>query len=379
MDATAAPVASMTGRNYGIDLLRMGSMLLVTLLHILGNDGVLAAAAEGSAGYWCAWFLECAAFCAVDCYALISGYVGWRSEFRLGRLLSLWLQVFFWSVVSAGVMFLTHPETFSLLGVMQALFPVLSERYWYFTAYFVMCFFTPLLNLAIRSLPREKLWSSALGITALLSLVSTVTPWKDTLVLNGGYHFIWLGVLYLLGGCLSRYPVTLFRRNGARLAAYLLCTAVLLLSKPLLRAATTLAYGQGLHDGALISYLSPLVIAQAVLLLSFFTRLRVRPLTPLVGRLCAASFGVYLIHTGSYFWSYLLRGAFAPLTAHSAPLLVGEVLLSALGIYAACALPEICREKLFALARLPRAADAVGDRITRLWSKLLAKADKNRE
>lgn len=373
MDAICAPAEAGTGRNYGIDVLRMGSMLLVTVLHTLGNGGVLDAAAEGSAAYWCAWAIECAAFCAVDCYALISGFVGWKSEFRLGRLIYLWLQVFFWSVVSAGVMFLTHPETFTLVAVIEALFPVLSERYWYFTAYFVMFFFTPLMNLAIRTLSREKLWSCALGITLLLSLSSTLTAWKDTLSLNGGYHFIWLCVLYLLGGCLSRYPVRLLRRNGVRLAAFFLCTAALLLSKIGLRAVTLRAYGQVVHDDALISYLSPLVIAQAVLLLNFFTRLRIRPLSRLTERLCAASFGVYLIHTGSYFWKYLLRGAFAPFAAQSAPVLCLEVALAALGIYSACAVLDDLRARLFTLARIPRAADATALKLERLWAKLLAK------
>ena len=361
------------GRNPGIDILRIVSMLMVVTLHTLGNGGVLGAAVPGSALYWCAWFMECAAFCAVDCYALISGYVGWRSEFRVYRLIRLWLQVFFWSAVSAGAQFAIHPESFGPLALIQALFPVLSERYWYFTAYFIMCFFIPLMNRAIGSLSREKLWSAVLSAIGALSLISLLTAWKDTLSLNDGYHFLWLSMLYMLGGCLSRYPIRLFRRNGMRLAAFFLCAALLLLSKLGLQWLTLRAFGEVRHDDALLSYLSPLVIAEAVLLLNFFAELRMSPVSRLVSGLSGASFGVYLIHTGSFFWVYLLRGALASLAELSAPAMCLEVLAVSAGIYGGCAALDTLRKNLFELLRLPRAADNMGERLENLWTKLLNK------
>ena len=57
-------------RNYGIDLLRMFSMLLVVILHTEGHGGVLEAA-QGHSVYW-AYLPEAFAYCAVNCYALIS-------------------------------------------------------------------------------------------------------------------------------------------------------------------------------------------------------------------------------------------------------------------------------------------------------------------
>ena len=66
----------MEQRNRGIDLLRMTAMWMVVILHILNKGGVLAAAAPLSAGQGTARLLETAAYCAVNCYGLISGYVG---------------------------------------------------------------------------------------------------------------------------------------------------------------------------------------------------------------------------------------------------------------------------------------------------------------
>lgn len=71
-------------RNYGIDALRIVSMLMVVTLHVLGHGGVLKIAE--SEKYWIVWFLEISAYCAVNCYALISGYVGVYSKYKFSNL-----------------------------------------------------------------------------------------------------------------------------------------------------------------------------------------------------------------------------------------------------------------------------------------------------
>lgn len=83
----------MEQRNRGIDLLRMTAMWMVVILHILNKGGVLAAAAPLSAGQGTARLLETAAYCAVNCYGLISGYVGVQRRFRYSGALALWLRV----------------------------------------------------------------------------------------------------------------------------------------------------------------------------------------------------------------------------------------------------------------------------------------------
>ena len=51
-------------RNYGVDALRMFSMYLITILHVLGQGGVLAVS-KGSAFYG-NWMLETFAMCSVN-------------------------------------------------------------------------------------------------------------------------------------------------------------------------------------------------------------------------------------------------------------------------------------------------------------------------
>lgn len=66
-------------RNHGIELLRIFAMLLAAVLHILKKGGVITASEGNLAAYSTVWLLEAAAYCAVNCYALISGYVGYST------------------------------------------------------------------------------------------------------------------------------------------------------------------------------------------------------------------------------------------------------------------------------------------------------------
>ena len=86
----------MSQRNYGIDLLRLVLMYMVCLLHTLGQGGLLQAAAPGSAGFALLWLLEVLAYCAVDGFAMISGFTASDRPQKYVKIVDMWFQVFFY-------------------------------------------------------------------------------------------------------------------------------------------------------------------------------------------------------------------------------------------------------------------------------------------
>lgn len=68
-------------RNYGIDLLRLVSMFLIVVLHSLSR-GALVGVAPFNIHYEAGFLIEALTYCAVNCFALISGY----------RDTSVWIQ-----------------------------------------------------------------------------------------------------------------------------------------------------------------------------------------------------------------------------------------------------------------------------------------------
>lgn len=106
-------------RNYGIDLLRIISMFMIVILHVLGQGGILKGTEVLSLEYNLAWALEIFCYCSVNCYALITGYVMIDSKFKYNKMVKLWVEVVFWSVSLTLLMKLMFPD---LVGKKDILF-----------------------------------------------------------------------------------------------------------------------------------------------------------------------------------------------------------------------------------------------------------------
>ena len=119
-------------RNYGIDLLRIVSMIMVVTLHVLGNGWFLDDIDGITPVFGTMWLLEIACYCAVNCYALISGYVGYGKKFKLSGIIQLWIEVVFYLVLFNLIYKMIDPSSVDDTQMFTSLFPVMSDKYWYF-------------------------------------------------------------------------------------------------------------------------------------------------------------------------------------------------------------------------------------------------------
>lgn len=91
-------LAKIDSRNYGIDLLRIVSMFFIVLLHSFGHGGLLNGLDTNSTQYKAVYFFEISAYCAVDIFGIISGYVSYNPQgkkVKFSNLLKLWTEVVF--------------------------------------------------------------------------------------------------------------------------------------------------------------------------------------------------------------------------------------------------------------------------------------------
>lgn len=65
----------MNKKNPGIELLRIVSMIYVIILHTLGQGRILTNSISGSFHFYVGWTIEIFAFCSVNIFGIISGYV----------------------------------------------------------------------------------------------------------------------------------------------------------------------------------------------------------------------------------------------------------------------------------------------------------------
>ncbi|MBQ3357235.1 MAG: acyltransferase family protein [Oscillospiraceae bacterium] len=338
-------------RNYGIDLLRMLAMFMVTILHVLGQGGVISRTYAGTAQHAIAWFLELAAYGAVNLYALISGYVGAQSKYRPSNLAVLWLQVFFYSFGIAAVFAIVRPDVISGSGLLEYAFPVITGKYWYFSAYVVLFLFIPLLNAAVNAASERTLRRIVVAMLLVFSLAATVAreTTHDPFVLVAGYSGLWLMILYVTGAYIGKYGMWEKVPQPALLAIYLGCTVL---------SCLCMRFFPGAKFPA--SYISPLILLGSIALLLFFSRLHCGGAAKkLIALFSPAAFGVYILHVHPLIWEHLMLGRFAFIaTMH--PLVMGfVVLVCAFGIYLVCSLVDLLRIQLFRLLRVKKGCQAL--------------------
>lgn len=68
-------------RSSNFELLRIVSMVMVVIMHVLRHGGVLQALTVGSLKYWVLWGMESLSFVGVNCYLLLTGYFQVQAQF----------------------------------------------------------------------------------------------------------------------------------------------------------------------------------------------------------------------------------------------------------------------------------------------------------
>ena len=363
--------------NHGIELLRIFAMLLAAVLHILKKGGVITASEGNLAAYSTVWLLEAAAYCAVNCYALISGYVGYSDRpkpLRLARCIELWLQVVFYSVIITTVYCIAGVGSVGVSNFADAFLPVTSKQYWYFTAYIGMFFFIPLLNALVRRLNRRALVSLCIMLIAVFSLYDTFASFwkKDPLALVGGHSPLWLGVLYIFGAAMKKLRVPESMSSKKALLIYASAAVFTALFK--ITVDRLLRFVPG---SLFVRDTSPTVLLCAAALLVAFARFKPgRKLTEFAVLFAPAAFGVYLLHVSPLVFEHVIGNRFAFIGRLPLPLIPFAVLASAGVILAVGLAADKVRILLFKALGVPKMCRKAEKSIRRLWMHVVDAAAK---
>lgn len=342
-------------RNFGVDALRCVAMLLIVCLHVMNRGG--AKPSSPGMAMNMLYPLRVFASAAVNMYALISGYVSFRSRFHPARVFELWLQVLFLNVVIGLVVCLIQPGAMDGFWV-RYLFPFTQKAYWYFTAYVGVYCFSPLINRAIRILNRTQakvmVWIMLLvfSLGASLGYLGQGDPFS----IGFGYSVLWLLVLYVVGACV--HHAGLFEQTSAkRLLLCLLLCVVLELCLYNLMQIGSLPEDLRKKSSQLLEYTCPLITAVSLLMLLLFVRLKPGPRwRKLIAFAAPLTFGVYIIHVHHAVWIPLM-GSFTFLLKLPAWLLPFAVIAAALGLFLVCLCVDFLRARLFRLLRVREAMD----------------------
>lgn len=353
-------------RNYGIDLLKIVSMFMVVILHVLGHGGVLETALDLTLNDTIAWFVEILCMCAVNIFALTTGYLYINRKFKYKNIIGLWILVLFYNVV-----FTLLIKRNDLLSIVTSFFPVSNNVYWYFSSYFAFILFVPFINKYLCKISEDE--HRTLIITTLFVMCGlgffTYILNNDVLRINRGYSPIWLASLYIVGAYIKLYDFNFKHKSKLfYFLIYLLSSLVALLARIVILKFSIL--NMYFSDKVLLEYMSFPIVINSIVLFLLFLKIKFNDyLKKILSFFSGLSFSVYLIHEHSLMRTYFLNNLYIHFAYMPAYQMIFMVLFTAFVIYVVCTLIDIVRYYLFKIFRVEKLSCWLDEKIVSLLTK----------
>lgn len=344
-------------RIYGLDLLKILSTIMIIILHVLGKGGILYNTIPFSLNYEIVWMLEIGCYCAVNCYALISGYVLSKRKVRYNNIVKTWFQVIFYTISISLIFFILEPSMINIDNIIKSVWPIYTGQYWYFTSYVGMFFFIPFLNYIIQVSEYKKLKKLFLIYGILLSIIPTLFMRKfDPFFLNNGYSMLWLIFLYLLGAYCQKYSIA-YKFNKKRfLLRYFSCIFITWLIKLMIEIITFKVFGKAMLGNILISYISPTIVLSSIFLFLFFINLKIEKesILKVIKFLTPLTFGIYLIHSNPLIYTNIFNDMLMDFVNYPYYILLIIILIVVIIIFIICILIDKGRLYIFKIINVDK-------------------------
>lgn len=307
----------------------------------------------------------------INCYAIISGYVGAYGKVRYYKLAGIWIHLFFYVLIITLLFLFIKPEVVTWQDIFCIIFPISSEKNWYLTSYFGMFIFLPLINNAIQQITQKDFIRVLMTTLLFLSIILTITtlppfsltgnPYK----LNSGYSMIWLSVLYIIGGYIKKYDLQKRIRLNISILAFAMLIMVTWFSKYLLERVQLKDYSK-----AFVNYTSPTIIFAAIFLFLAFSNIKIKHIfvKKTIQILSPLTLGVFIIHTEPLIWSEYVKDCAAGFVNKGTGLMIMGMFFYVFLIYLLCSAIDLVRLKFFTLLKIQ-------ERLQNLEKKIICRYD----
>lgn len=322
----------MKEKNLGIEIIRIVSMLMVMILHILDRGGLFRGTELFSIKGQILVYMEYLSIIAVNLFALITGYLSFKSNFNLKRIISLWLQVLFFSwIMLIGIMPFYHIGTSEIA---KSIFPTVFGRYWYFNSYLVLYLLLPFVNLGIQNISQKMMKRMLVIMFLILSVVSSIST-AEVFYVNAGYSPIWLLFMYLIGSYISKFGIPSFFQSKAKnIWMYLSLAAITLLLHDGLNFVLMHVLHHENQNWLLRRYSFPLVLIMSICVFCYLLKIKVdRKYEKKILFFSTSAFGAYLFQTNPLFFHFVLENSFIHIASFNIIFIILIVLLCSFAFF----------------------------------------------
>lgn len=229
---------------------------------------------------------------AVNVFAMISAYFSCsKNQIQWKKLAKLWFTVLFYSLILFTVFNAVGIYKFDVFSFISALFPVLMNRYWFFSAYCLMIILSPFFNMLIAKLSKAQFTLLCLAIIVLSALQDAGA--FATVPLSGGHNGIWLCLLYFVAAYIRKYDISL--NNCAWIIGFLGFCAIIAVS---------------CFTGGHYNSINTVLMSVFIFLTAKKFTITNKTLSKAICFLSSLTFGIYIIHDSPELRGFIYENIF---------------------------------------------------------------------
>lgn len=375
--APSSQIAKTTRRHAGIDIFRIVATLMVIMLHTLICTPLLSRSGVTTAHGSILWLFETLCYCAVNCFAITSGFVSCQSTFKFSRLMRLWLEVFVIFIICTLVWGKIAPDQLDDHAYRNMFFPILADLNWYFTAFFGMSLFSPFMNIMMKNLSKNQHKYLVILILILFCIPTRIPKVSDLFNLGGGYSMIWLCAMYIVGGYFRLHSTPASDKRHLWLMGFFASGMVAWLYFTVVYDITSSAYGEGKYYKIFLSYTSPFMVLMAICLLQYFRNVTVKRGGRFISAVAALTFGVFIFHTQDLYWNLILETAVNFVSEKSPVITILGVIGIVFATFIICAVATYVLSLLFRITGLDKFCSFVHNKVFAKANKMLQSDKEN--
>lgn len=363
-------------RNFGIDLLRIISMIHVLILHLImytNNVKILSSSKK----YKSVWGLEIFSNWSVNCFGLISGVVGYK-KYKFSNLIYLWFQIFFYSFPISIICNIIDNNKFPKKEMINSLFPIMIIRHWYFNAYFIMYLFIPFINEGIKNLHRKTLRNMVIFFICFFSIYDVIRILKhleEFHSLRSGYSPLWLSILYIIGAYFGKYVFNYEKQESITyFIKWMLIYLFLTLFNWKLHLILLYKKKKDFRLSLFKRYPYPIVLFQAISLLMIFSKLNLNHniIKKIITFFTPHVFGVLLFHSRIlHLKTEIMKNFFFKIGKTNDEYFSYMIIFWAIFFFILCALVDYFRLLIFKLFKIKEICILFEDKSPILIDKIL--------
>lgn len=323
-------------RNSNFELLRIIAMYMIVLHHCTAH-GVFSYVSDNIGmvehinNFLCV-FLSSGGKIGVTIFVLISGYFLSVKEFKIERLLKIYLKMFAYSVLFLLIALVIGNHYVGGGAFKASFLPFTYGAYWFITAYLLLYMFSPLLNKILKYTSPAQVRLYLLICSFLWVIIPTVT--------HGDFFYsllLYFFYLYILGAAIRLGYIKVKQK-------YLLIAAVIVTIYLIVNILLHLK-GQIVNLWSSFKYMELNTIYTLIMSLcifNFFSKLNLK-YNKFINSVAASTFAVYLIHENTFVREYLWHRMLHIHTLMCDKLFGLEVILISLAVFTCC----VIFDKLF--------------------------------